>query len=183
MRSAMAGLAGLLLALLPGRAEAHPVDEVVQAAYLTLAPGAVRLELDITPGSNVAGALLHVLDANADRTIAAAEARGYARRVLRQSTLTLDGVAVSWTLNEVNVPSYQSFETGSGTISIHAVAERPDSPGPHVLSYRNDHHPAASLPMANVFLLPGEGWQYRVVSQQRTDDGREITVSYNVDRP
>ena len=43
----------LLLALL-GAAEAHPVDEVVQGAYLTLTPAGVELELDITPGSAVA---------------------------------------------------------------------------------------------------------------------------------
>jgi hypothetical protein len=31
-------------------ADAHPVDEVVQGAYLTIAANEVRLELDITPG-------------------------------------------------------------------------------------------------------------------------------------
>ena len=56
----VAGLA--LLALAAGPALAHPYDEVVQGAYLTLAPGQVRLELDLTPGPAVADALLKALD-------------------------------------------------------------------------------------------------------------------------
>jgi hypothetical protein len=166
----------------PRWAGAHPLDEVVQGAYLTLAPGEVRLELDLTFGSNVAGALLQALDDDADRTITEAEAQRYARRVLAQSTLTLDGAAVSWRLGDAHVPPYRSLEAGSATISIRAVAERPDSAGPHVLGYCNDHPPAASLRAANVFLQPGEGWIYQVVTQARSDDGGQLTVAYTVTR-
>jgi hypothetical protein len=182
MRPAARGLAGVLLALLARWAEAHPSDEVVQGAYLTLAPGEVRLELDLTPGTEVAGALLQALDADADRIIAEAEAQGYAERVLARSTLTLDDVAVSWTLDGVDVPPYRSLELGGGTVSIHALARHAHGAGAHALSYRNDHRPAASRPMANVFLQPGEGWRYRVTGQQRSDDGRQLTVTYTVAR-
>jgi hypothetical protein len=182
MRHALKGLAWMLLALLPHWAEAHRLDEVVQGAYLTLAPGEVRLELDLTPGIEVSGALLQALDADADGTITKAEAQGYAQRVLAQSTLALDGVTVSWTLGDVNVPPYKNLQVGSDTIRIYATSERPDSPGAHVLGYRNDHQPAASRRMANVFLQPGEGWQYRVTGQQRSDDGRQLTVTYTVAR-
>jgi hypothetical protein len=172
----------MLLALLPRWAEAHPLDEVVQSAYLTLAPGEVRLELDLTPGIEVAGALLQALDADADRAITEAEAEGYAERVLARSSLTLDDVAMSWMLGEVDVPPYRSLELGGGTVSIHAVARHPDGAGAHVLSYRNDHQPAASRRTANVFLQPGEGWRYRVTGQRRSDDGRQLTVTYTVAR-
>jgi hypothetical protein len=172
----------MLLAMLPDCAEAHRLDEVVQGAYLTFAPGEVRLELDLTPGIKVAGALLQALDLDRDRTISQAEAHGYGQRVLAQSTLTLDGVTASWTLGDVNVPPYDNLEVGSGTIRIHASAERRDTPGLHVLSYRNDHEPAASRQMANVFLQPGARWHYRVTEQQRSDDGRELTTAYTVVR-
>ena len=45
------------------------MDEVVQSAYLTLTPSVVALELDIAPGSQMAGALFRPLDANADHHI------------------------------------------------------------------------------------------------------------------
>ncbi|AWT35983.1 hypothetical protein DM785_10715 [Deinococcus actinosclerus] len=60
----------LLLALL-GSAQAHPVDEVVQGAYLTLTPAGVELELDITPGSAVAASVTGSLDADRNGTVTA----------------------------------------------------------------------------------------------------------------
>ncbi|MFC4640361.1 hypothetical protein [Deinococcus hohokamensis] len=102
-----------LLALLLCTAQAHPVDEVVQGAYLTLLPGKVQLELDVTPGDKVAATVLKALDANADGRVTVAEARVYAGRVLGQSTLKLNGVTVRWTLDRVTVPSYQVLKLGA----------------------------------------------------------------------
>jgi len=161
--------------------------EPLGAAYWRVTGPTVLLEFspqalggDLTPGMEVAGALLQALDADADRIITEAEAPGYAERVLARSTLTLDDVAMSWMLDAVNVPPYRSLELGGGTVSIHAVAQHPDGAGAHVLSYRNDHQPAASRRTANVFLQPGEGWRYRVTGQRRSDDGRQLTVTYTV---
>ena len=42
-----AGLTAVLLLPLAGGAAAHPLHEVVQAAYLTLLPGETRLQLDM----------------------------------------------------------------------------------------------------------------------------------------
>jgi hypothetical protein len=65
MKHALNGTAVMLLVLSPHWAEAHRLDEVVQGAYLAVAPGEVRLELDVSPGVEVASALLQVLDADA----------------------------------------------------------------------------------------------------------------------
>ena len=43
---------------------------MVQGAYLTLAPGELRLELDLTPGAAVLAAVLRALDPDGDRRIA-----------------------------------------------------------------------------------------------------------------
>jgi hypothetical protein len=170
--------AWLLLALFSSSAAAHPLDEVVQGAYLTLAPGEVRLELDITPGAQVAGALLRALDTNLDRCITDTEARAYAESVMKQSTLMLDHVAVPWTLENVSVPPYQHLELGSDTIRIYAVAKHPDRAGAQTLTYENRYEPAKSRWIANIFLQPGAGWRYEVTGQQRSDDSRLLTVTY-----
>jgi hypothetical protein len=175
--------AWLLLALLSGSAAAHPLDEVVQGAYLTLAPGEVRLELDMTPGTEVAGALLRALDTDADQRITDAEARAYAEGVIRQSTLALDDVPVSWSLESVSVPPYQNLALASDTIKIYTVAKRPDAAGPHTLSYENRYEPAKSQWIANIFLQPGPGWRYEVTAQQRSDDGRLLIVRYTGAHP
>lgn len=175
--------AWMLLALFPSWAGAHPVDEVVQGAYLTLVPGALRLELDVTPGVEVVNTILESLDENADQRVTDSEARAYAQGVLEQSAITHDGVAVSWTLENVSVPPHQNLKLGSDTIKIYAVAKRPDSSGAHTLSYENRYQPAKSQWTANVFLQPGAGWRYHVTGQQRSDDGGQLTVNYTATRP
>ena len=175
-------LACLLLALWVARADAHPVDEVVQGAYLTLAAGQVRLELDLAPGAEVAEAFLTSLDTNRDQRITEVEARGFAARVLEQSTLLLDGVAVHWALDQVTVPAYQALRFGNDILRIQAIASRADSAGMHALSYRNRFQPAKSQRTANVFVQPGGGWTYQVTGQERTDDGQQLKVSYVVAR-
>jgi hypothetical protein len=175
--------AALALLLAPGRADAHPVDEVVQGAYLTLAPGELRLELDLTPGTEVADAVLRALDANGDRRITDAEARTYAERVLKQSTVTLDGAPAAWRLDRVNAPSYESLKFATDTFKVYAVAVRPDRPGAHSLAYDNRYQPAKSQCIANIFLQPGSGWRYQVTGQKHSDDGRRLSVSYTIARP
>jgi hypothetical protein len=176
MRSSVAVLAWLLL--LPGWAAAHPVDEVVQAAYLTLALGEVRVELDLTPGIAVADAVLWSLDANADQRIDAMEARSYAQRVLQQSTLTLDGVTTPLRLEKIIVPPYPELKSQGGTLKIYAVAGRTDRAGGHTLSYGNHYEPAKCQCIANVFLQPAAGWRYQVARAQHSDDGRLLLVAY-----
>ncbi len=176
MRSGVAAAACLLL--LPDWAAAHPVDEAVQSAYLTLARGEVRLELDLTPGTAVAAALLSSLDANTDQHVDDAEAQAYALRVLQQSSLSLDGVTTAWRLEKVSVPPYQGLKLQGDTLRIFAAAGRAERAGAHTLRYANHYEPAKSQCIANVFIQAGEGWRYRVERQQHSDDGRLLTVAF-----
>ena len=158
------------------------MDEIVQGAYLTVAPNEIRLELDLIAGIEVVDSILESLDRNFDQNITDAEARAFARRVLVEGTLTLDDVSVPWTLVDVTVPPYSNLKLGSATIKIYATVKRPDSMGARTLHYLNSYQPAKSQWTANVFLQPG-GWQYQVTRQQRSNDGRQLTVNYTINRP
>ena len=183
MRDPVRWCALLLFAALTGRADAHPVDEVVQGAYLTLALGELRLELDVTPGSEVAGRVLPALDPDGDRAVSEDEAQAFAQDVLDQSTLTLDGVMAEWELVDVTVPPLGELATGNAILKIMATAARPEAPGDRVLAYENRYEPAKSLWIANVFLQPGSDWVYRVTGQERSDDGKGLTVRYTSTPP
>ena len=172
----------ILLALLNSRALAHPLDEVVQGAYLTLSPGTVQLELDLTPGEKVAATVLKALDANGDQSISEAEAKAFAQRVLEQLSLSLDRKALRWTLDKVTAPPYQNLKLGSDTLKIYAIAKRTDQTGEHTLVYHNRYQPAKSQWTANIFLQPA-AWQYQVLGQQRSSDGKQLTVKYTAARP
>ena len=174
--------ASLLAALAPALASAHPVDEVVQGAYLTLAKDEVRLELDLTPGTEVVDSVLTSLDANGDKAVSEAEGRAYGERVLKQSSLSVGGKAAGWRLDRVSVPSYQALVEETATIKVYAVARRPERTGSQSLSYANSYQPAKSQWIANIFLQPGGAWKYRVTGQKHTDDGRGLTVTYTAGR-
>jgi hypothetical protein len=177
-RAAGAGLAGALTAF---AAQAHPLDEVIQAAYVTLAPGEVQLDLEIQPGSLVAAGIARTVDANGDGRISDGEARAYAERVLKASSLTLDSVAAPLRLRSVRAPSYANLARGD-ILHIYAVAPRRMRAGAAALRYANRYAPLKSQCQANVFLSLGGGWGFRVDSQTHSPDGRQLDVAYHVVR-
>lgn len=169
-----AGLLALPLPSLPGWARAYPVDEVVQGAYLTLAPGQVRLELDVAPGAEVAGAVLPALDA--DRAASEAEARAYVEAVLSASLILLDGEPAAWDLVTVAPPDLGVAAEGAAAIRIEAVVPRLEREEARSLVYENRDEPATSIRIANVFLSPGDGWTWKVAGQGRDDRGQRLAV-------
>jgi hypothetical protein len=171
--------AALLLA--PNLALAHPVDEVVQGAYLTMVPGQVQLELDIVAGTMVLGTVTKTLDPNGDRSISPVEARAFGMAVLGQSSLAVDGRPVAWRFDRVEAPTYDQIAAGD-IIKVYATAARPDRPGGRTLAYDNRYRPATSRVTANVFLRPAGGWRYQVTGQERSADGGRLTVRYAASR-
>ena len=169
------------LALCGGSASAHPLDEVIQAAYLTIAPGEIQLDLEIQPGILVAQDIARVVDANGDRRISPAEARAYGERTLRNSSLTVDGGPATLRLVNVETPPYAQLAQGY-IMHIHAVATRRDRVGARVFAYLNRYAPLKSQYQANVFLSAGSGWTFDVASQGHSPDGRGLTVAYRAVR-
>lgn len=165
--------------LVTGAAFGHPVHEIVQNAYLTLSPGSVRLELELTAGPQVAPRILRALDSNGDRRITPVEARAYAGRVLAQSQLTIDRRLLKIRILSVDVPSYSAVLGAHGTIRITAVAARPDQVGATKLAYRNGYSPAESRCDANIFIKAGAGLDYRINGQDRSLNGRALVVRYS----
>ena len=176
--------ASALLAVLSGSALAHPVDEVVQGAYLFLAPGEVRLQLELAPGAQVAGQVVGALDPNADGEVTDGEARAFAEGVLEQSTLTLDGTVAAWSLKSIDVPDLEMIRTGNTVLTIAATAIRPEEAvRRHELTYENRYEPTETLWMANIFVQPASDWRYVVTSQERSWDGSRLTVTFEVAEP
>ena len=51
-----------------------------------------------------------------------------------------------------------------------------------MLAYENRYRPAESRPIANIFLPPASAWRYAVTGQDRSPDGRRLTVRYSAVR-
>jgi hypothetical protein len=168
----------LAVLLAVGAAFAHPVDECVEAAYLTLGTDSLELELDLTPGERVAVQMLDLIDQNRDGQMDRPEVQRYAERVLEDLDLNVDGKSQTLKLESVLPPSTQAFLDGGGTIKLVARADLTAEAGSHTLEFRNSHAPVKSGYLANVFVQSGE---VKVLEQQRDATQQVFQVRYELE--
>ena len=69
---------------MPAESAAHRLDEYLQAARVSLARDRIALEVDLTPGANIAPAIVALLDRDGDGTISPIEAEAYGQVCLER---------------------------------------------------------------------------------------------------
>ena len=164
---------------MPAESAAHHLDEYLQAARVSLARDRITLEVDLTPGANIAPAIVALLDRDGDNTISPIEAGTYGQAVLSDLALELDGRAVAVMLTRVETPSIDDMRDGIGTIQLRAAGNIESvAAGRRYLSFRNNHQPAASVYLVNA-LIP-EDADVRVEGQRRDRRQQGVRVEYNV---
>ena len=169
----------IVLAGCPGLAEAHRLDEYLQATRLAIDVDRVGLEIDLTPGVRVAASVLAWLDTNGDGRISSAEGDTYARQVLGAVGLSADGRRAALALVDSRFPDVRDMADGSGVIRIQATAHIPSTgSGRHQLAYFNGHHPEMSVYLVNT-LVPADP-RIQVGGQQRDPAQHRLTVDYEV---
>ena len=158
---------------------AHRRDEYLQAARLAIDPGRVQIELDLTPGIAVAGAILRDIDRNRDGSLSGEERRAYGRLVLSALELAVDGTRLPLQPGAFSFPAPEAVRRGEGTIRLLCAVTLPrQSIGRHQLSFRNTHHPDHSVYLANA-LVP-ESDRVAITAQRRDRDQRELIIEYVV---
>jgi hypothetical protein len=171
----------LLVLALPAPASAHRLDEYLQAARLSLARDRITLEVDMTPGMNVAQAIAALVDGNGDGVISQSEAGAYGESVLKELVLELNARAVPLTLTRVEIPSRDELNDGMGTIQLRATGRVHVAAGRHELHFRNNHQPAGSVYLANALLPEDAG--VAVLAQARDPRQQSIRIDYEVEPP
>jgi hypothetical protein len=160
-------------------AAAHVLDEYVQAAQITLAPGGARVELRLTPGVEVADRIFAMIDSDGDGQISPAEEQAYARRVLQDIALEVDGRHAPLTLTRAEFPSRREMKEGVGAIRLDLAAEAAlSTSGEHQLSFRNDHLPKLGVYLVNA-LVPTTS-EIKISGQERDPLQREMRLSFQV---
>jgi hypothetical protein len=175
---------GVLLGLivLPCNTLAHRLDEYLQAALVVIEPGAIRLQLNLTPGVTVADQVIAQMDRNHDGVISTNEASAYAESVKHQLLLTLDQHKVALNLTASSFPPTTELQTGWGIIQLEFSGTiRPLSAGPHKLTLKNRH-----LSELSVFLInaaqPKSGL-VQIVKQTRNDDQSAGEIEFVILQP
>ena len=170
------GFIGILFAF-GATASAHRIDEYLQAARLAIAPDRITLEMDLTPGVDVAPLIFALINTNHDGMISEAEARAYASQLLKEIVLDLDGHPQRLSLVRAQFPSFREMSDGMGTIRIEAVAVCASGPGQHVLFYQNNHKNDISVYLVNA-LLPARNIE--ITGQHRDPLQRGIELRFTV---
>lgn len=173
------GVALSLLLALPSVGQSHQLDEYLQAARLDITRHRVALHLTLTPGVTVATRVMTFIDSNADGEFSSSECDAYAREVLNDLLMEIDGQPQPLTLLNHRCSAPSELVTGFGTISIAAdVNISPAAFGHHQLRLRNDHATEIGVYLVNV-LIP-EARDIEIAEQQRDPLQREFRVGYTV---
>jgi len=159
-------------------ARAHRLDEYLQATRLAIAPDRILVEMDLTPGAEIASSIFLTINTSGDGTISEAEGRTYASQLLTDIGLELDGRRQRLSLVRALFPSFQEMSRGVGTIRIEAVAVCASGPGQHVLVYQNHHRNDVSVYLVNA-LLPSSP-NVEITAQRRDPLQRGIQLSFAV---
>lgn len=173
-------LFALLLSLAP-RASAHRVDEYLQAAFLSVEPDRLHVDLYLTPGIAVLPVVLPVIDTDRDGTLSPAEQQAYVRQILRDLTFTLDGQPLTPQIVSFSFPPLADLRDGLGDIHLElAAALPPGGPARH-LTLENRHQSALAAYQVNS--LVSSDSSIRLVAQHRNESQSSYTLDYTQPAP
>ncbi len=165
-------------ALIP-TANAHRLDEYLQATLLSVDTDHVDLEINLTPGVALASEVFAWIDTDHDHAISPTEGEAYARQMLRSVTLSVDNRPVPVALLDASFPQFEDMSLGVGTIHLRATATIPATgAGFHQLSLLNTHRPERSVYLVNA-LVPANP-RIRLADQQRDFLQHRLTLNYTI---
>ena len=181
--SVTAGQARRLVAIavliigLPVCAGAHRLDEYLQAARIDIAARRVVIDLDLTPGANIASQVARWIDADGDSRVSPAERDAYAQEALSSLAVSVDAKPLRLRIVDFGAPEPREMTAGIGRFHLRAAADFEGvEPGAHRLTFTNSHHPELSVYLANA-LVPDDR-RIAIVAQQRPRDQHSLTVEY-----
>jgi hypothetical protein len=158
---------------------AHRRDELLQAARIALDENRLELQLDLTPGIEVAETIIGDADLDRDGQVTAREQWAYCRRVLEAIRLELDGAAPRLQPWSCTFPALAAIRGGVGIIELTAAAAVPTlSAGDHQVLFRNAFQPEGSVYLANA-LVPDSD-TVAVTAQHRDGDQRSLAIDYRI---
>ena len=156
-----------LLALAAG-AEGHQLDEYLQATLVDIEPGDIRLQINLTPGVQVADKVLAAIDLDHDGVISPAEASTYADLLKRDLTVRIDQRQIEPKLVKTEFPEPADLHTGWGIIQIeYSLDPGKLSAGAHRLALENRHMSGLGVYLFNAAQPRSDAIQ--ITAQKRND--------------
>lgn len=160
-------------------ASAHRLDEYLQATRLGIERERLRVEINLTPGADIASQIAVLIDIDRNGVISDAEGADYVRRVVEAVTLSVDGRRVPIRIDGHEFPDAAAMAAGVGTIRIRGSATLTTGVGRHHLAYSNGHLPQLSVYLVNA-LVPSDP-RVAIGVPRRDYVQRALEVDFNVE--
>ena len=160
-------------------AQAHRLDEYLQATRIAVETHRIDLAIDLTPGVAIATDLLSSIDPGGNSRVPPHQGQRYAQRVLQDLVLDLDGKRQPIKLIGASFPGRADMEDGEGPIHLQAVVKISTlKPVHHELLFRNAHLPRISVYLVNA-LVP-ENKAIQITQQTRDELQKEYRLSFEL---
>lgn len=149
MRIALA--AGILL-VAGTPAFGHRLDEYLQGTLISVEKNSLHAEMTLTPGVAVFPFLISSIDTDADGAISQEEQAAYARSVLRDLSLSIDGQRVTPRLRSLRFPTIGEMKEGRGEIHLDVDADLPAGGRNRNIQLENRHQSKISAYQVNCLI-------------------------------
>jgi hypothetical protein len=149
-----------------GRVEAHRLDEYLQQTMLELHPDRVLVHVSLTPGVDVAAAVMASIDRNHDNVLSHTEQSAYAETVLRGLSLSIDETKLPLRVVQMSFPTADALTHGVAAIGLQLEAAPLEGLHSGILHFENHHEAASSVYLVNA-LLPRASSPIHVGAQTR----------------
>jgi len=176
MKTVYAAILGIAFA---GAAEAHRLDEYLQATRISIELDRIAAEINLTPGAAVADSVFAAMDRDRNGEVSPSESAAYAGYVVRALSLQVDGQSRPLTLDSYSIPSLADMRRGEGIIRLRATAKTPSaSAGRHRLTFANTHRSDIGVYLVNALVPTDE--RIRITGQSRDFLQHEFEMDYSV---
>lgn len=169
-------IAAAVLLLLAAPADAHRLDQYLEATILSIEQTHVEGSLRLVPGVAVASIVFSSIDTNGDGTVSEAEQRSYALRVLNELSLSIDGQHAALHLVSADFPSLDQMKQGTGEIKLDFTAGFPRGGGHRKLIFENHHQSTIAAYLVNC-LVPVDK-NIRITTQTRNETQSHYEVDF-----
>lgn len=166
-------------------AAAHRVDEYLQATLVIIEPGSIRLEINLTPGVEVASQVLAEIDRDGNGVISAQESTAYGEVLKGDLAVLLDGHPIDLKLAAARCPPLEELRSGSGLLQMTFSARIGAlTAQTHRLEIRNRHLPKVSVYLLNAGqpqffnTAPPEAGTIEITAQKRSEKQESGTIEF-----
>jgi hypothetical protein len=167
-----------VVVLLGASAFAHRLDEYLQATILSVEKDHVEGSMRLIPGVAVSSMVIGSIDTNADGIISETEGQAYARRVISELSLIIDGNPSKPRIVSIAFPTVAEMREGVGEIHFEFVADLPAGGSERKLVFENHHQERIAAYLVNCLVPRDKGIQ--VVAQKRNENQSFYELDYQV---